>query len=197
MEVQGPGLTLRTPRDDDAPALLALASDPRVTNWFSWGPYRSIEEPAGYIARLAGERERGERLDLLIVHDERGPAGITGFGELSVRDRRAVIGTWLGREHWGTGVNTDAKALMLKLAFTELGLERVGAYTNPENARSLAALEKVGFRREGTLRRFHRHGDERHDVHVLSMLREDWMRTPLADVAFTLTGDVPPAFVVR
>jgi [ribosomal protein S5]-alanine N-acetyltransferase len=187
MEIRGLGLTLRPPRPDDAAALLALASDPQVTQWFSWGPYRSIEEPAAYIARLAGERGRGEQIDLLISDDERGAAGIIGLSEISARDRRAVIGTWLGRDFWGTGVNADAKALMLKFAFAELGLERVGAYTNPANARSVAALEKLGFVGEGTLRSFHRHGDVRHDVHVFSLLRDEWSAGPLADVPFALT----------
>src|SRR5436189_2924110 len=105
MEVAGPTLTLRYARTADAPALFALASDPEVTRWFSWGPYASIDEPLAYIARLPGEREHGERLDLLIDHCEHGPVGVTGLSELSRRGRRAMVGTWLGREHWGSGAN--------------------------------------------------------------------------------------------
>ncbi len=72
-----------------------------VTRFFSWGPYTSIEQAEAYIAGLAGERERGERLDFLIVDRSGGPLGVTGLTELSRRDRRAVVGTWLGRAHWG------------------------------------------------------------------------------------------------
>src|SRR5881227_1632963 len=68
--LHGPTLTLRPPTQDDAPALLALASDPEVTRWFSWGPYRSLDEPLGYIEQAARRREDGEQLDLLIVHRE-------------------------------------------------------------------------------------------------------------------------------
>jgi ribosomal-protein-alanine N-acetyltransferase len=144
MEVIGPTLTLRYATPDDAPALLALASDPEVTRFFSWGPYRDLAEPLAYIARLAGERERGEQLDLLIVHREHGPIGVTGLSELSRRDRRAVVGTWLGRAHWGTGANADSKALIAHLAFDVLGLERLGAYASTENRRSQVALERLG-----------------------------------------------------
>ena len=45
----GPTLTLRPPEPADAPALLALASDPEVTRWFSWGPYDDVAQPAAYI----------------------------------------------------------------------------------------------------------------------------------------------------
>jgi ribosomal-protein-alanine N-acetyltransferase len=196
LELRGTDVSLRLPRDDDAAALFALAGDEQVTRWFSWGPYRSIDEPAAYLTSLPGERDRGEQLDLLIVDHERGPAGIIGLSEFSARDRRAVVGTWLGREFWGTGVNRAAKELALHLAFAVCGLDRVGAYTNPANARSIVALERLGFMREGTLRSYHRHGAERHDVHVFAILRADWNAGPLTSAAAQLTGDVPRAFVL-
>ena len=89
---------LRYATPADAAALLELGSDPSVTRFFSWGPYKSIDEPLAYIAGLEGERSRGERLDFLIVSvaDDR-VFGVTGLSELSRRDRRAVVGTWLGR----------------------------------------------------------------------------------------------------
>jgi ribosomal-protein-alanine N-acetyltransferase len=99
VEVSGPSLTLRYATAADAAALLALGSDPEVTRFFSWGPYASVAEPASYIDGLGAERETGTRLDLLIVGPRDEPLGVTGISELSRRDRRAVVGTWLGRAH--------------------------------------------------------------------------------------------------
>jgi ribosomal-protein-alanine N-acetyltransferase len=144
VEIVGPTLSLRLATPADAPALFDLASDPQVTRFFSWGPYTSIEQPLAYIERLSGQRARGEQLDVLIVHREVGPIGVTGLVEFSRRDRRAIVGSWLGRRWWGSGANTEAKALVARLAFEHLGLDRVGAYADVENARSQAALEKVG-----------------------------------------------------
>jgi ribosomal-protein-alanine N-acetyltransferase len=190
-------LTLRPPEPDDAPALLELAGDPEVTRWFSWGPYTSLEQPLAYIERLAGQRERGEQLDLLIVHGEHGPAGITGLNEFSVRDLRCMVGTWFGRRFWGTGANRESKALVAHLAFAVLGMHRLGSYSNPENVRSTKALLGVGFRHEGVLRHWHRHGDAYLDVNVFGMLRADWETGPLADVPVAVEGEAPPAFVAR
>jgi len=122
--------------------------------------------------------------------------GITGLSELSVRDRRAVVGTWFGRRFWGTGLNRESKALVCHLAFSVLGLERVGSYANVEHVRSQRALERVGFRREGVLRGWHRHGDRALDVVVFGMLRADWEAGPLRDVPVEVEGEPPPAFVV-
>src|SRR3954462_4934194 len=126
VRLTGPTLTLRYAKAADAPALFALASDLEVTRWFSWEPYASADEPLAYIERLPAERQSGERLDLLVEHREHGPIGVTGLSELSRRDRRAMVGTWLGREHWGTGVNVESKALILYLAFQTLGLQAAG-----------------------------------------------------------------------
>jgi RimJ/RimL family protein N-acetyltransferase len=194
--VHGPTLMLRLPRAGDAAALLELAGDPEVTRWFSWGPYRTIEEPRAWLGTLDDRRARGEQLDLLIVHRDQGPAGVTGLGELSVRDRRCMVGTWLGRRFWGTGVNREAKALVAHLAFAVLGMHRLGCYANPANARSTRAVLGVGFRREGLLRHYHRHGDAHLDVEVFGMLRGDWHHSPLSGVPVRVEGDPPPAFVV-
>jgi [ribosomal protein S5]-alanine N-acetyltransferase len=195
--LHGPTLTLRPPEPDDAPALLELAGDPEVTRWFSWGPYTALDQPLAYIERLAGQRERGEQLDLLIVHREHGPAGITGLNEVSVRDLRCMVGTWFGRRFWGTGANRESKALVAHLAFAVLGMHRLGSYSNPENVRSTKALLGVGFRHEGVLRHWHRHADAYLDVNVFGMLRDDWETGPLADVPVTVEGEAPPAFVAR
>ena len=191
----GPSFRLRYARRADAAPLLELGSDPEVTRFFSWGPYSTIEEPEAYIAGLPGERSRGERLDFLIVDGADAPVGVTGLTELSLRDRRAVVGTWLGRNHWGTGANRASKALIAWLGFRVLGLERLGAYADLDNPRSQAALEKLGFQPEGVLRRWHRHGESVHDVRTYSWLRAEWEGSELAGQAIVVRGEPPAAWL--
>ena len=190
----GPTITLRHPEPRDAAALFRHAADPLVARWFSW-TYESEEDPARWIASRPAAREAGEWLEWVIEHPEHGVVGITGLSEPSLRDRRAVMGSWLAQPVWGTGVNDEAKALLTRIAFERCGFERVGAYASIENPRSQRALEKLGFVAEGTLREFHRHGDVVHDVRVYSMLRVDHAASPLAGVPVTIEGEPPPAFV--
>jgi ribosomal-protein-alanine N-acetyltransferase len=195
VEVRGPSLTLRYAGPDDAPAMFELARDPEVTRFFAWG-YERPQEAAEWIAGLPARRDAGELLDFLVVHRERGIVGVTGLSELSRRDRRATVGTWFGRAHWGTGANRESKALIAALAFGPLGLERLTAYTSTGNPRSQAALERAGFVREGELRAFHRHPSGVHDVTVFGLLRSDWEASPLHEVPVQIDGEPPPAFVV-
>lgn len=190
LEVIGPALTLRLPAEEHVPGLFALASDPEVTARFSWGPYRSEDEPRAWVEGAAARREAGEILELVIVRGDE-PLGVTSLFELSRRDRRAVTGTWLGRSHWGTGANAETKALLFHLSFRVLGLERLTAYADTGHARSQGALEKLGFTREGVLRSWHRHPDGFHDLVVYGLLASEW-----DGPRFEVRGEPPPAFVV-
>jgi [ribosomal protein S5]-alanine N-acetyltransferase len=71
----------------------------------------------------------------------------------------------------------------------------LGSYSNPANERSTRALLGVGFRHEGVLRDWHRHGDRHLDVNVFGMLRDEWTASELARVPVDVTGEPPPAFL--
>jgi len=192
--VRGPRLSLRYATPADAPRLFELAADPAVTRFFSWGPYTSVEQPEAYIAGLPARREAGELLDFLIVDPVDGPIGVTGLSELARRDRRATVGSWLGHRWWGSGANFESKAMIAALAFERLGCERLTAWANTRNGRSQRALERIGFRREGVLKAWHRHGDDVHDVVIFALLRGAWERSALHDVPVTIEGSAPEAF---
>jgi ribosomal-protein-alanine N-acetyltransferase len=197
LEVRGPHLRLRIPREQDAQRLFELASDPEVTRFFSWGPYEDRSEAAAWLETLPARRAEGIALELAIVDPDDWVIGITGVLELSRRDRRVVVGTWLGQAYWGTGANAESKALIAHLAFGRMAMERLGAWADVRNPRSRRALERIGFVREGTLRAFHRHGDERRDVISYSMLREEWEQSELARVGVAVRGVVPAPFCLE
>ena len=196
LHVEGPTLTLRYATPDDVDALLGLASDPRVTQWFSWGPYTDPAQPLAYVEGLAAKRDAGVLLDFLTVHREHGPLGVTGLSELSSRDLRATVGTWFGHAFWGSGANRESKALVAALAFEHLGMNRLTAWANVHNGRSGRALAKAGFRHEGTLKAWHVHESGVHDVDVFALLRDEWLTSDLREVPVTVTGDLPEAWVM-
>lgn len=197
MKVRGPTLTLRFAEPADAARLFELGADPEVTRFFSWGPYGEEREALAYIESLEPKREAGELLEFVIDRDGDGLVGVTGLSDFSARDRRATVGTWLGRAWWGGEVNSEAKALVLGLAFGALGLHRVSALASPENERSLAALAKIGFIREGVLEHWHRHPEGFRDCVILRLLAEDYERSPLVRVPFEVEGSPPTRFEPR
>jgi ribosomal-protein-alanine N-acetyltransferase len=195
LAVRGPDLTLRYARAGDAPRLFELASDPDVTRFFSWGPYTNQSQAADYIANLARKRADGSRLEFVIDHHADGVIGVTGLSEFSLRDRRAVVGTWHGQDWWGKGVNRQSKTLVLALAFAGLRLGRVTAWCGTDNGRSQTALERLGFIREGVLREWHVHDGQPKDVICYSMLSGEWEASELAREPFEIAGRIPSQFL--
>ncbi|GAA1245350.1 GNAT family protein [Kitasatospora nipponensis] len=102
--------------------------------------------------------------------------GITCFLDANARDELVEIGgTLYARSLWRTGVNTEAKILLLTHAFEELGMGRVMWKTDHRNERSQAAIRRLGAQYEGTFRRARRRPDGSwRDSVYFSMLADEW-----------------------
>lgn len=80
--------------------------------------------------------------------------GGTGFLVPDEHNRRLEIGaTWITPDRQRSAVNTEAKLLQLTHAFEVLGCARVEFKTDARNARSRAALARIGATEEGTFRK--------------------------------------------
>jgi RimJ/RimL family protein N-acetyltransferase len=61
------------------------------------------------------------------------------------------LGYWVGEEHWGKGLATQAAREMTTYCFETLKLHRVWACPFSRNEASIRVLENLGYRHEGTL----------------------------------------------
>ncbi len=103
-------------------------------------------------------------------------AGLTTYYDIDAAVRTVAIGsTWLGRRFWRTGVNTEAKLLLLRRAFDDLQCARVVWHVDVLNERSQVAVARIGGFREGVLRKhkIRRDGSWR-DTVVFSMTDDEW-----------------------
>ncbi len=95
--------------------------------------------------------------------------------------RQAEIGFTLARAYQGQGFAGEAVQCVLEYAFATLGLHRIIAITDCENAPSVALLERLGLRREGHFRQNiwfkGRWGDE----YLYAILRAEWLHRTHAD----------------
>jgi RimJ/RimL family protein N-acetyltransferase len=104
---------------------------------------------------------------------------LLGYLELDgVEWQHGVCGLGLGfgeRANWGKGYGYEATRLALRYAFDELNLHRVQVTVFSYNRRSLALVDKVGFRREGVFRERLQRDGKRHDMILYGMLRHEWV----------------------
>ena len=102
--------------------------------------------------------------------------GSTRFAAIDRVNRRVEIGwTWVAAPWQRTVVNTEAKYLMLRHAFEELGCIRVELKTNSLNTRSRNAMVRIGAKEEGVLRNhmINEDGSLRHTVYY-SIIDAEW-----------------------
>jgi N-acetyltransferase len=102
--------------------------------------------------------------------------GSTGYQALAPEHLRLEIGnTWLHPSAWGSGVNTEAKYLLLRHAFEVLGCRRVEFKTDARNERARAALAAIPAAFEG-IHRKHMvvRGGERRDSAWYAVIDDDW-----------------------
>jgi RimJ/RimL family protein N-acetyltransferase len=75
----------------------------------------------------------------------------------------------------GQGLGTDALNCLVDFGFGELRLERIYLHVFDYNERAQRSYEKAGFQTDAVLRRSRFHRGQHHDVHLMSILRGDWL----------------------
>ncbi|MDX2103119.1 MAG: GNAT family protein [Alphaproteobacteria bacterium] len=171
----GQRVLLRPASLEDAPAL-AAACPPGTTQWF---PVPVDDEAAWrrVLPLALSQQDQGNEVVFTMVDTTTGQVcGSSRYIAIERVHRRLEIGwTVIGPAWHGTGINTEAKLLMLGHAFDTLGATRVEFKTDSLNTRSRAALRAIGAVEEGT---FRNHmvvpGPRlRHSVYF-SVIREEW-----------------------
>ena len=90
-----------------------------------------------------------------------------------------VVGIFLGdRRYLGQGYGTDALNALVDFGIGELRLERIELEVFDFNERAIKSYVKAGFKTDAILRRARFHRGVHHDVHIMSILRDDWLALP-------------------
>jgi RimJ/RimL family protein N-acetyltransferase len=157
--------------------LFRAAQDKEIWRYMPVPFPTSEQDVREWMQAALDQQARGQALPFAVVHRPSGRAiGSTRFFDISANDRHVEIGwTWLGKAYWHTPVNTECKYLLFTHAFETLGCIRVALKTDLRNERSQRAIERLGARREGILRRVvvTHDGFERSTVYY-SVLDDEW-----------------------
>lgn len=170
--------------------LAAAAEEDRGSYGFTLVPH--AEEVGGYLSAQFERAEQGLIPFAQIRQADGRAVGCTAFWDPRYwpdhSDLRAIeIGfTWLAASAQGTGINAEAKFLLMRHAFERLRVARVDLKTDARNARSRRALQALGFTFEGVLRNWSMSwapGEERRlrDSAMYSVIESEW-RTVRAEL---------------
>jgi RimJ/RimL family protein N-acetyltransferase len=170
----GRHVTLRPLASDDMDALVAAASADDLWDTF-YANVAMMKAPDRWLAAALREQEFGRARLFAVVANET-VVGTTRFMRMNEGNKRLEIGgTFYAKSVQRTGVNSEAKLMLLTHAFDTLDCECVQIRTDSLNKNSQRAIERLGARRDGVLRGHQVMADGRlRDTVVYSILRHEW-----------------------
>jgi ribosomal-protein-alanine N-acetyltransferase len=167
--LEGKNVNLRILEKEDLPLL---------TEWFNKLEFFGEYNPVHQISRTDAEKilESPNEVKLFIIEKKDGTkVGLVNhFYVLHPAGRQLEIGYTLLPNERGKGYCSEAVKIMIDYLFLSKDVERIQAQTDPRNMVSHRVLEKLGFKKEGTLRRSFFMRGKWVDSYVYSILREEW-----------------------
>ena len=162
---------LRKLEERDIPGMLEWMHDPELNRWFRFDATHMTEEKVrDFITASFSESARH-----YAITDESGEyLGTISLEDIDKENAHALYAVSLRKKAQGTGAAMAATKEVLRIAFEELGLERVYLNVLSENTRARRFYEKAGFRHEGTFRRHLRLRGEWQDWEWYAILREEY-----------------------
>ncbi len=171
----GERIALRKLTKRDAPTIYKNVSRWAVAQYmFTAYPY-TLQHAYRFVKRSQLSARNGTGYHLGVeLKEKRGIVGVVGLFALDRASRNAELGCWIAEDHWGTRLSDDAVRLMLRFGFGYLKLRRVCAYTYVNNRPPQRLLRRLGFTREGLLRKCRFRRGKYRDYYVWGMLREEF-----------------------
>lgn len=158
-----------------AAGLWEASRDPRTWRWLPIPQPSTRPELDAWVEDALRTAATGAEIPFATIRTER-VVGSTRFLALRPEHASVEIGwTWLDPSAWGSGVNVEAKLLMLRHAFEAWGCRRVELKTDARNERSRGAMEALGATFEGTHRKHMLvRGGENRDSAWYSVTDDEW-----------------------
>ncbi|WP_425476712.1 GNAT family N-acetyltransferase [Xanthomonas massiliensis] len=152
--------------------------------------YANVPAPGeveDYVDAALAARDAGTALPFAVLDRDGAVVGSTRFYDLQPAVPNLKIGyTWYAPRVQRSGINTEAKLLLLGHAFEALGCAAVSFETSWFNHASRAAIARLGAKQDGVLRAHKRHADgSLRDTVVFSILDTEW-RAVKANLRFRL-----------
>jgi RimJ/RimL family protein N-acetyltransferase len=154
LSLHGSLVSLEPLTTSSLPALAAIGLHPELWR-LQPRAIVSVADMRDYIEQAVADHARGVSLPFIIVRRGDGAVlGSTRFMDIALEHRRLEIGaTWLTPAAQRTGVNVEAKLLLLTHAFETMAMQRVVLKTEAANIQSRTAILALGAVEEGTFRR--------------------------------------------
>jgi RimJ/RimL family protein N-acetyltransferase len=156
-EASGRAVAVRAYESEHIDALFAAVTESieELSRYETWcHPGYTLDEAAEYVDWWRESWPSGRAYYFAVEEIGTGEfVGSCGLSDLIREHKRAGLGFWIRSARTGNGFATDAARLVSRLAFEDLGLERVELEIAVDNGASRRVADKLGCEFEGVLRK--------------------------------------------
>ncbi len=174
---------LRTVKVSDYKDMFEYGSDPEVTKYLSWGPFRYPKEAKLSIERYNLPRvQKGLPIGYAIIHKkDHKMIGMIEYHTICHTSHVGEIGYVLNRKYQGLGIMSRALIKMIEVGFNYLNLNRIEIRHTDFNIASKKVILKADFRFEGIQREkiFDIKHNKYRDVYCYAILKNEYRRGEL------------------
>ena len=179
--IEGERIRLEPPKIEYASTYIHWFADPELTRYMLVRNPPSLRQEEDWLERIAASQ--ADIVWAIVMRENGKLIGNTGLHQIDWRHRHAHSGIIIGEPtQWNKGYGTEAMRLRTKYAFRELGLEKVLTSVYSGNKGSRRALEKVGYKQCGLLRRNRFFHGQWHDEWLGEVLRDEWEANQVSGV---------------
>ena len=165
-----PRLCLRQFRDEDTDAMHECFTDAEAMRFWNTQVHTRRIETELAVRRFVHCTPEYYRFWAVADGGTDRCVGMVSYHDGHIRNKRVAIGYLVNPARWRQGIGSEAVSAMLDHCFGALGLHRVQAFIQPDNAASRALVEKLGFCCEGLLRNNLRVGGSWRDELLYALL---------------------------
>lgn len=171
--LRGKKTILRPVSISDIPLLTKWINDPDTRQFVECFLPMTEEAEKEWYASL---QKRSETSIILVIEVKSKPIGTMGIHNIKWKDGVGMTGALIGEAVYRSkGYGTDAKMALLDYAFNTLNLRKISSTVKAFNGRSLAYMEKCGYKQEGCLRQHSFENGQYWDHVILGLFKGDWL----------------------
>jgi [ribosomal protein S5]-alanine N-acetyltransferase len=174
-KLETPRMTLRAVCRDDIDAVFALHADEHSMRYWSFPRWINRSEAEAWFRDLqACARVRDLWVWVAVDTDSSEVLGLYALFAVVGQHRRCEISYLMAPAVWGRGYAREAAHAVIAFAFDAKGIERIEADIDQRNVASCRLAERLGFRREGVMRRRWTVSGVSLDTAFYGLLKEDF-----------------------
>jgi len=178
--LEGKAVNLRVMEKEDLPLFAEWINKPEFI-----GEYNPLRQISRTEIEKGFEKSSLEQGEFIIEKKDGSKIGyMWHFTSVHPAVKLLEIGYFLVPSERGKGYCTEAVNIMVDYLFLSKDIIRIQAHTELRNIASQKVLEKVGFEKEGTIRKSIFNRGEWRDANLYSILKEEWKeQKPLTKTA--------------